>query len=83
MACGEEDCRSKELNLYAIETGYEEDPPIYVFAAQIREAISKYKVHIAHDVNNNCPEGPQKVEAADIAEPVSIVLVCHPEQVIF
>lgn len=69
--------------LFEIGTGYEADPPVYVLAANIREALAKYKNDVA-EISNviNSQEGNPAITAADVDDPASIIMLGDCEQVI-
>ena len=84
MPCGDKECKAKDESLYQVETAYEGDDEVFVFASSIRQAMSKYKTHVALLIQeDNKAHGIDSiVTAADVEDPYGVTLVASPRQVI-
>lgn len=79
-----------ETRLYEIVTGYEDDPPVFVLAKNLRDALAKYKNDVVNIVNAQATEEnalntnayKAPIDASDVEDPSSICMIGDAEQVI-
>lgn len=79
-----------ESRLFEVTTGYEDDPPVFVLAKNIRDALAKYKNDLVNIVNaENAAEAaatqstaPSPLGVGDIEDPASVCMIGDVEQVI-
>lgn len=71
-----------EVNLYQIEGVDCDGEMVYVVAANIRDALAKYKGWIVESINSDLEPGSEPVVQGDIEDPVSIMMIGNQYQLV-